>query len=317
MRKDLKPRDIATRDAFDNALALDMAMGGSTNTILHTLAVAHEAGVAFDLARIDAISRKTPTLCKVSPSSTYHMEDVDRAGGIPAILSELFKVPGLMKRGCLTVTGKTLEENVAAAASKDPAVHPAAVRRVQQGRRAGGPLRQPRAGRRGRQDRRRRSEDAGLRGVRRDLRVAGRGVRGILAGKVKAGDFVVIRYEGPKGGPGMQEMLAPTSYIMGEGLGDKVAMVTDGRFSGGTRGATHRPRLPRGGRGGTIALVRNGDRIRLDIPKRVLELVVSEAELSERRAKWRLPAKRKSTGSLGKYAAMATSASTGAVLKWE
>jgi dihydroxy-acid dehydratase len=316
VRKDLKPRDIATRDAFDNAMALDMAMGGSTNTILHTLAVANEAGVAFDLARIEAISRKTPTLCKVSPSSQYHMEDVDRAGGIPAILSELFKVPGLMKRGCLTVTGKTLEESVAGAASKDPAV----IRSLSDAY----------------------SKEGGLAVLYGNLATEGAVVKtagvdpkmlvfegsavifesqdeaceGILAGKVKAGDFVVIRYEGPKGGPGMQEMLAPTSYIMGEGLGDKVAMVTDGRFSGGTRGATIGHVSPEAAAGGTIALVRSGDRIRLDIPQRVLELVVSDAELAERRAKWRLPAKVKPTGSLGKYAAMATSASTGAVLKW-
>ena len=317
VRKDMKPRDIVTRDAFDNALALDMAMGGSTNTILHTLAVAHEAGVSFDLARIDAISRKTPTLCKVSPSSQYHMEDVDRAGGIPAILSELFKVPGLMKRGCLTVTGKTLEENVAGASSKDPAV----IRPLSDAY----------------------SREGGLAVLYGNLATEGAVVKtagvdpkmlvfegsavifesqdeaceGILAGKVKAGDFVVIRYEGPKGGPGMQEMLAPTSYIMGEGLGDKVAMVTDGRFSGGTRGATIGHVSPEAAAGGTIALVRNGDRIRLDIPRRTLELVVSDAELAERRAKWRLPAKKKPTGSLGKYAAMATSASTGAILKWE
>lgn len=316
VRKDLKPRDIATLDAFDNALALDMAMGGSTNTILHTLAIAHEAGVPFDLARIDAISRKTPTLCKVSPSSQYHMEDVNRAGGIPAILSELFKVPGLMKRGCLTVTGKTLEESVAEASSKDPAV----IRPLSDAY----------------------SKEGGLAVLYGNLATEGAVVKtagvdpkmlvfegsavifesqdeacvGILAGKVKAGDFVVIRYEGPKGGPGMQEMLAPTSYIMGEGLGDKVAMVTDGRFSGGTRGATIGHVSPEAAAGGAIALVRSGDRIRLDIPKRKLELVVPEAELAERRAKWRLPAKEKSTGSLGKYAAMATSASTGAILKW-
>jgi len=316
VRKDVKPRDIATLDAFDNALALDMAMGGSTNTILHTLAIAHEAGVPFDLARIDAISRKTPTLCKVSPSSQYHLEDVDRAGGISAILSELFKVPGLMKRGCLTVTGKTLEENVAKAASQDPAV----IRPLSDAY----------------------SKEGGLAVLYGNLATEGAVVKaagvdpkmlvfegsavifesqdeaceGILAGKVKAGDFVVIRYEGPKGGPGMQEMLAPTSYIMGEGLGDKVAMVTDGRFSGGTRGAVIGHVSPEAAAGGTIALVRNGDRIRLDIPARKMELLVSEAELAERRAKWRLPAKGKSTGSLGKYAAMATSASTGAILKW-
>jgi dihydroxy-acid dehydratase len=316
VRNDTKPRDIATLAAFDNAMALDMAMGGSTNTILHTLAVAHEAGVAFDLARIEAISRKTPTLCKVSPSSQYHMEDVDRAGGIPAILSELFKVPGLMKRGCLTVTGKTLEENVAGASSKDPAV----IRPLSDAY----------------------SKEGGLAVLYGNLATEGAVVKtagvdpkmlvfegaavifesqdeaceGILAGKVKAGDFVVIRYEGPKGGPGMQEMLAPTSYIMGEGLGDKVAMVTDGRFSGGTRGATIGHVSPEAAAGGTIALVRNGDRIRLDIPRRKLELVVSDAELAERRAKWQLPPKEKPAGSLGKYAAMATSASTGAILKW-
>ena len=316
VQKDLKPRDIVTRDAFDNALALDMAMGGSTNTILHTLAVAHEAGVSFDLARIDAISRKTPTLCKVSPSSQFHMEDVDRAGGIPAILSELFKVPGLMKRGCLTVTGKTLEENVAGTASKDPAV----IRPLSNAY----------------------SKEGGLAVLHGNLAAEGAVVKtagvdpkmmvfegsavifesqdeaceGILAGKVTAGDFVVIRYEGPRGGPGMQEMLAPTSYIMGEGLGDKVAMVTDGRFSGGTRGATIGHVSPEAAAGGTIALVRNGDRIRLDIPARKLDLLVSETELAERRAKWRLPPKKKPAGCLGKYAAMATSASTGAVLKW-
>jgi len=316
VRKDVKPRDIATLDAFDNALALDMAMGGSTNTILHTLAIAHEAGVPFDLARIDAISRKTPTLCKVSPSSQYHLEDVDRAGGISAILSELFKVPGLMKRGCLTVTGKTLEENVAKAASQDPAViRPLSDAYIKEGGFAVlyGNLA---------------TEGAVVKAAGVDPKMLvfeGSAVifesqdeacEGILKGKVKAGDFVVIRYEGPKGGPGMQEMLAPTSYIMGEGLGDKVAMVTDGRFSGGTRGATIGHVSPEAAAGGTIALVRCGDRIRLDIPARKLDLLVPEAELAERRAKWRLPDKVKPTGSLGKYAAMATSASTGAILKW-
>jgi dihydroxy-acid dehydratase len=306
-----------TLDALDNALALDMAMGGSTNTILHTLAVAHEARVPFDLGRIDAISRKTPTLCKVSPSSQYHMEDVDRAGGISAILFELFKVPGLMRPGCITVTGKTLEENVAAAATKDPEVI----------RTLANPY----------------SKEGGLAVLYGNLAPEGAVVKtagvdpkmlafegtavifesqdeacaGILGGKVKAGDFVVIRYEGPKGGPGMQEMLAPTSYIMGEGLGDKVAMVTDGRFSGGTRGATIGHVSPEAAAGGPIGLVKAGDRIRLDIPARKLELLVSDAELAERRAKWKLPEKKRPTGSLGKYAAMATSASTGAVLRWD
>jgi len=316
IERDIKPRDIATRDAFDNALALDMAMGGSTNTILHTLAVAHEAGVPYDLARIDAISRKTPTLCKVAPSSSYHMEDVDRAGGIPAILAELLKVPGLLHPECVTVTGKTLGESLSGAGTVDPAV----IRPVGNAY----------------------SRQGGLAVLYGNLAPEGAVVKtaavdpkmlvfegpavifesqdeaceGILGGKVGAGDFVVIRYEGPKGGPGMQEMLAPTSYIMGQGLGDQVAMITDGRFSGGTRGAVIGHASPEAAAGGPIALVRTGDRIRMDIPARKLELLVAEAELAERRAKWRLPPKEKPAGCLGKYAAMATSASTGAVLKW-
>ncbi|MDO8739459.1 dihydroxy-acid dehydratase [Candidatus Deferrimicrobium sp.] len=316
IEKDVKPRDIATRDAFDNALALDMAMGGSTNTILHTLAVAHEAGVPYDLARIDAVSRRTPTLCKVAPSSSYHMEDVDRAGGIPAILAELLEVPGLMKPDCITVTGKTLGENLAGAGTKDPAViRPLGNAYSKEGALAVlyGNLA---------------PEGAVVKTVAVDPKMLvfegpavifesqDEACEGILGGKVKAGDFVVIRYEGPRGGPGMQEMLAPTSYIMGEGLGDKVAMITDGRFSGGTRGAVIGHVSPEAAAGGPIALVRPGDRIRLDIPARKLDLLISDAELTERRTKWQLPPKEKPAGCLGKYAAMATSASTGAILKW-
>jgi dihydroxy-acid dehydratase len=245
------------------------------------------------------------------------MEDVDRAGGIPAILSALFEVPDLMHPGCITVTGKTLEINVAGVKTKDPEV----IR----------PLSNPY------------SAQGGLSVLYGSLAPEGAVVKtagvdpkmlvfegkavifesqedacaGILAGKVQAGDFVVIRYEGPKGGPGMQEMLAPTSYIMGEGLGDKVAMVTDGRFSGGTRGAVIGHVSPEAAAGGPIGLVKEGDRIRLDIPGRKLDLLVSAAELQERRSNWRRPEKEKPTGCLGKYAAMATSASTGAVLKWE
>ena len=317
VRMDLKPRDIATLSAFDNALALDMAMGGSTNTILHALAIAYEAGVPFDLARIDAISRRTPTLCKVSPSSRYHMEDVDRAGGIPAILAELFKAPDLMRRGCVTVTGKPLEENVEGVESKNQEV----IR----------PLSNPY------------SDSGGLTVLYGNLAPEGAVVKtagvdpkmlsfegsavifesqeeacgGILAGAVNPGDFVVIRYEGPKGGPGMQEMLAPTSYIMGQGLGDKVAMVTDGRFSGGTRGAVIGHVSPEAAMGGPIGLVKPGDRIRLDIRERKLELLVSDEELARRREGWKTPDKKLPGGCLGKYAALATSASTGAVLKWK
>ena len=316
IRKDIKPRDIATLAAFDNALALDMAMGGSTNTILHVLAVAHEAGVPYDLARIDAISRKTPTLCKVSPSSQYHMEDVDRAGGIPAILAELLKVPGLMKPDCITVTGKTLGENMAGAGTKDAAViRPLGNAYSKEGALAvlygslapeGGVVKTAAVD----------PKMLVFEGPAVIFESQDEACTGILGGKVKAGDFVVIRYEGPKGGPGMQEMLAPTSYIMGEGLGDKVAMITDGRFSGGTRGAVIGHVSPEAAAGGPIALVRPGDRIRLDIPARVLDLLVPDAELAERRSKWQLSPKEKPAGCLGKYAAMATSASTGAILKW-
>jgi dihydroxy-acid dehydratase len=316
IRKEIRPRDIATLAAFDNALALDMAMGGSTNTILHVLAVAHEAGVPYDLARIDAISRKTPTLCKVSPSSPYHMEDVDRAGGIPAILAELLKVPGLMKPDCITVTGKTLGENLAGAGTKDPAViRPLGNAYGKEGALAvlygnlapeGGVVKTAAVD----------PKMLVFEGPAVIFESQDEACEGILDGKVSAGDFVVIRYEGPKGGPGMQEMLAPTSYIMGEGLGDKVAMITDGRFSGGTRGAVIGHVSPEAAAGGPIALVRPGDRIRLDIPARALDLLVSDAELGERRTKWQLPPKEKPAGCLGRYAAMATSASTGAILKW-
>ena len=317
VRMDLKPRDIATLEAFDNAIALDVAMGGSTNTILHTLAIAYEAGVPLDLARIDAISQRTPTLCKVSPSSQYHMEDVDKAGGISAILAELFEGPELMHRGCITVTGKPLEVNVEGVRSKNTEV----IR----------PLSNPYSG------------SGGLTVLYGNLAPEGAVVKtagvdpkmlsfegdavifesqeeaceGILAGAVKPGDFVVIRYEGPKGGPGMQEMLAPTSYIMGQGLGDKVAMVTDGRFSGGTRGAVIGHVSPEAAAGGPIGLVKPGDRIRLDIAARKLELLVSDVELAKRREGWKMPDKELPGGCLGKYAAMATSASTGAVLKWK
>jgi len=284
-----------------------------TSRIVHLV---EASGPRERLETLDGIPRE---IIRTGDRVVYYLPasmtvKIDKQLGLrpfPAILSELFKVPGLMKRGCVTVTGKTLEENVSEAASRDPAV----IRPLSDAY----------------------SREGGLAVLYGNLAAEGAVVKtagvdpkmlvfegsavifesqdeaceGILAGKVKAGDFVVIRYEGPKGGPGMQEMLAPTSYIMGEGLGDKVAMVTDGRFSGGTRGATIGHVSPEAAAGGTIALVREGDRIRLDIPRRTLELVVSDAELAERRAKWQLPPKRTPADCLGKYAAMATSASTG------
>ena len=315
VKEDLKPRDIVTREAIDNAFILDMAMGGSTNTVLHTLAIAHDAGVPYDLDRINELSKKTPNICKVSPSSPYHMEDVDNAGGISAILKEIGKIPGLLNAGTKTVTGKTLGKNIAKAQIKDLDC----IR----------PLDKPY------------NVEGGLFVLRGNIAPDGAVIKtagvdpkmlkhegpavifesqeeacdGILAGKVQPGNVVVIRYEGPKGGPGMQEMLAPTSYIMGRGLGDKVALITDGRFSGGTRGACIGHVSPEAAEGGTIGLLKNGDIITIDILARKLEVKVPADELARRKQSWQPPAPRFKTGWLARYTKMATSASTGAVLK--
>lgn len=316
VRRQLRPRDIVTAQAIDNAFALDMAMGGSTNTVLHTIAIAHEAGVDYPLARLNDVSARVPNICKVSPSSNYHLEDVDRAGGISAILWELFKRPGILHRDALTVTGKTLYENVQGAESRDKEC----IR----------PIENPY------------SERGGLAILFGNLAPEGAVVKtagvlpemlkhrgpavvfdshdeanaGILGGKVKPGDVVVIRYEGPKGGPGMQEMLAPTSNIVGMGLGSSVALVTDGRFSGATRGASIGHVSPEAAAGGPIALIRNGDIISIDIPARRLDVELSDEELQRRRAEWK-PLQRPLTGWLARYARMVTSGSQGAVLRVE
>lgn len=316
IEKDIKPLDIITEKSLDNALVLDMAMGGSTNTVLHTLAIANEAGVKYSLERINAISGKCPNICKVSPSSNVHVEDVDAAGGVSAILKEISKIPNLLNTDCITVTGKTLGENIAAAKIKntevihtlDNAYSKTGGLAILRGNLApnGGVVKM-----------------AGVAPAM--LRHSGPAVifesqedacEGILAGRVKAGDVVVIRYEGPKGGPGMQEMLSPTSYIMGAGLGESVALITDGRFSGGTRGACIGHISPEAAVGGPIGLLKNGDIIEIDIPNNKIDVKVSEAELNDRRRSWTPPKPRVTKGSLAKYAAMATSADTGAVLKW-
>jgi dihydroxy-acid dehydratase len=317
VRKDLKPLDIISLKSMDNALMLDMAMGGSTNTVLHTLALASEAGIQYDLDRINAISARCPNICKVSPSTNkVHVEDVDAAGGVSAILNEISKVPGLLNLDCPTVTGKTLGENIVGAAIKNPEViHPLANAY---------------------------SKTGGLAVLRGNLAPQGAVIKtagvapamlthtgpaiifdsqeeageGILAGKVKAGDVVVIRYEGPKGGPGMQEMLSPTSYIMGAGLGESVALITDGRFSGGTRGACIGHISPEAAIGGPIGLLRNGDMIEIDIPNNQINVKLTKKELAQRKKTWKPPEPRIKTGCLAKYAAMATSADTGGVLKW-
>ncbi len=315
VREDLKPRDLVTQESLDNAFVLDMAMGGSTNTVLHTLAIAREAGVPYDLARINDLSRRTPNICKVSPSSRFHIEDVDRAGGISAILKEINKVPGLLNTDARTCTGNTLGELIAGAEILDPAcIHPLENAYSQQGGLSilYGNLAPDGAV----------IKTAGV--DPKMLKHTGPAVifesqeeacEGILGGKVKAGDVVVIRYEGPKGGPGMQEMLAPTSYIMGQDLGDKVALITDGRFSGGTRGACIGHVSPEAAEGGPIGLVKDGDVIEIDIPARTLAVKVSDADLAERRKAWKAPEPRFKTGWLGRYTRMATSANTGAVLQ--
>jgi dihydroxy-acid dehydratase len=316
VEKDLKPLDIIGVRSMDNALVLDMAMGGSTNTVLHTLAVASEAGIDYDLDRINGISARCPNICKVSPSSKVHVEDVDAAGGISAILNEVSKVPNLLNLDCPTVTGKTIGENIADAKIKDNEV----IHTLENAY----------------------SKTGGLAILRGNLAPDGAVIKtagvtpemlthtgpavifesqeeaceGILASKVKAGDVVVIRCEGPKGGPGMQEMLSPTSYIMGAGLGQSVALITDGRFSGGTRGACIGHISPEAAVGGPIGLLKDGDIIEIDIPNNQLNVKLSDEELAERKESWTPPKPKITKGYLAKYASMATSADTGAVLKW-
>ena len=314
IKADLKPRDIVTKAAIDNAFALDLAMGGSTNTILHTLAIAWEAGINYDLNRINDLSVRVPNICRVSPSSQWHMEDVHNAGGVSAILKELSRVKGVLDLTQKSVTLKSIGDNIKDVVLKDKEV----IRPVENAY----------------------SKDGGLAILFGNLAPEGAVVKtagvapvmlmhegpaivfesqedacaGILEGRVKQGHVVVIRFEGPKGGPGMQEMLAPTANIMGMGLGDKVALITDGRFSGGTRGACIGHVSPEAAEGGPIALIKDGDIISIDINNRILEVKISEDELAGRRAEWKQPAPKIEKGWLGRYARMVTSGSKGAVL---
>jgi len=316
VEKDLKPLDIVSEKSIDNAFVLDMAMVGSTNTVLHTLAIANEAGIDYSLDRINAISAKCPNICKVSPSSSWHMEDVDAAGGITAILNEINKIDGLLNTDCMTVSCKTLGERIAGAAIKDPdcihvldnAYSKTGGLAILKGNLApdGGVV-----------------KSAGV--AKSMLTHSGPAVifesqedacDGILVGKVKEGDVVIIRYEGPKGGPGMQEMLSPTSYIMGAGLGESVALITDGRFSGGTHGACIGHVSPEAAVAGPIGLVNEGDIIEIDIPNGTMNVKLSDEELAERKKQWKPRPPSITKGYLAKYASMATSADTGAILKW-
>ncbi len=311
----VRPRDIVTPEAVDNALALDMAMGGSTNTVLHTLATAHEAGIEYPLERINEVSARTPNICKVSPSSTWHVEDVDAAGGISAILGELAKRDGLLHLDCPTVTQKTLGENITGASSTNAEV----VKTIDDPYSVTGGLAilfgnlAP--------------DGAVVKeaGVQKEILThTGPAVifesetdamQGILDGRIKEGDVIVIRYEGPRGGPGMKEMLSPTSAVMGMGLGSSVSLITDGRFSGGTRGACIGHVSPEAAQGGPIGLLRDGDTIDIDIPARTLNVQLSEAQLEARRKELPPPPDRQLTGWLKRYKRFVTSANTGAVLE--
>ncbi len=359
----LLPREIVNADSIDNSMVLDMAMGGSTNTVLHMLAIAHEAGVEYDIQRINRLSGRTPNICKVAPSSAYHVQDVHNSGGVHTILGEIERGrPGLLKLNCATVNGKSLGQNIAdydirANTPQQAALELAAV--TAGGSKSPQGMNVPRTARSIRDlspaqlgfdpfDCIRTcdhaySQEGGLvilygnlapngavikaAGVRPEmLKHSGPAVifeaeteayEGIVNGKVKAGDVVVIRYEGPRGGPGMQEMLAPTSAIKGMGLDDKVALITDGRFSGGTAGACIGHVSPEAACGGPIGLLKAGDVIDIDVRGHTLSVRLSEAELAERAKKWKPRPPRFKTGYLAKYTAMATSADTGAVLKWD
>ncbi len=312
IKKDIRPRDIMTQAAFQNALTVDMALGCSTNSMLHLPAIAHECGIEIDLDIANAISEKTPNLCHLAPAGRTYVEDLDEAGGVYAIMHELNK-KGLLNTDCLTVTGKTVGENIANTPNLDPEV----IR----------PIETPY------------SETGGIAVLKGNLAPEGSVVKrsavlpemlvhegparvfeceeeaqaAINAGQINPGDVVVIRYEGPKGGPGMREMLNPTSAIMGMGLGNSVALITDGRFSGATRGACVGHVSPEAASGGPIGIVREGDIIRIDIPGNRIELKISEEEFQSRMAGF-TPKKKELTGYLKRYAALVSSGAKGAVL---
>ncbi|MEY8312025.1 dihydroxy-acid dehydratase [Oscillospiraceae bacterium 42-9] len=312
LKKDIRPRDIMTEAAFQNALTVDMALGCSTNSMLHLPAIAHECGIEIDLDIANAMSEKTPNLCHLAPAGRTYVEDLDEAGGVYAIMHELNK-KGLLHTECMTVTGKTVGENIA----NTPNLNPEVIR----------PIENPY------------SQTGGIAVLKGNLAPEGSVVKrsavaeemlvhegparvfeceedaqaAINAGEIHAGDVVVIRYEGPKGGPGMREMLNPTSAIMGMGLGNSVALITDGRFSGATRGACVGHVSPEAASGGPIGIVREGDLIRIDIPQNRIELKISEEEFQSRMAGF-APKQKELSGYLKRYAALVSSGAKGAVL---
>lgn len=315
LKQDIRPRDIMTKEAFLNALTVDMALGCSTNSMLHLPAIGHEAGVELNPEMANAISEKTPNLCHLAPAGYHYIEELNEAGGVYAVMNELNKL-GLLHTECMTATGKTVGENIKGCVNKNPEI----IRPVENPYSKTGGI-------------------AVLKGnLAPDTAVVKRSavvpemqvhegparvfdceedaIEAIRGGKIVAGDVVVIRYEGPKGGPGMREMLNPTSAIAGMGLGSSVALITDGRFSGASRGASIGHVSPEAAEGGPIALVEEGDLIRINIPEHKLEVVVSDEELARRKAAWTPREPKVTTGYLKRYAKMVSSANKGAILEF-
>jgi dihydroxy-acid dehydratase len=313
VRQDLKPSRILTRKAFENAITVDMAFGGSTNTSLHLPAIAKEAGIELSLAAFNEISEKTPHLCNMSPGGRHHLQELHQAGGIPALMLELSR-GNLIHRDALTVTGKTVGENLMGTKTRNPEVIRSLKRPYHQ---TGGlAVLFGNLAPQGAVVKRSAVDDAMLkhRGPARVFDTEEEALKMILDGKVLKGDVVVIRYEGPRGGPGMREMLAPTSAIAGVGRDRDVALITDGRFSGGSRGAAIGHVSPEAAEGGPIAAVQNGDLIEIDIPNKKLSLLISEEELKKRLSRWRPPQK-DLKGYLKRYAKLVQSANTGATFE--
>lgn len=314
LKKNICPKDIMTEAAFHNAITMDMAIGCSTNSVLHLLAIASEAGVKIDLDLFNQISSRTPHLCKISPAGNHHMEDLYRAGGVQAIFNEVDK-KGLINREVMTVTGATLGENIAAAPVKDYQV----IRPIDNPYNASGGLAilfgnlapEGAVVKQG-------AVDPAMmqhKGPARVFNSEEEAVEAIVGQRIKAGEVIVIRYEGPRGGPGMREMLTPTSVIAGMGMDKEVALITDGRFSGATRGASIGHVSPEAAAGGLIALVEEGDLIEINIPEHRLQLLVDEGLLRERKSRWQVPELNIKSGYMQRYAAMVQSASTGAVFR--
>jgi len=314
IKKNIKPRDIATLDAFKNAIAVEMALGSSTNTVLHLPAIANEAGIEFDLSLFDEISRKVPNLCRLSPAGKYHLEDLDQAGGVHAVMAEISKLEVINKK-CLTVTTKKVSDNIAGCEILNKEV----IR----------PISKPY------------SKEGGIAILRGNLASDGAVIKqsavapnmmkhsgparvfdseeeameDIMNKKIKKGDVIVLRYEGPKGGPGMREGLSPTAALAGIGLVDSVALLTDGRFSGGTRGAAIGHISPEAAEGGPLAIVKDGDIIEIDIPRRELNIKLTNEEIKNRLSKWKKPEPKIKSGYMYRYSQMVSSASSGAVFK--